>query len=91
MIRVDAFGLLPSILIVLMTILAILGVVAHAAALYPEHDPALTPGGLRVTRTPWPRLGRPSDPGPPRVRGVAREVGSAGGPSWPAVRQVRAM
>ena len=33
MIRVDAFGLLPSILIVLMTILAILGVVAHAAAL----------------------------------------------------------
>jgi hypothetical protein len=33
MIRVDAFGLLPSILIVLMSILAILGVVAHAAAL----------------------------------------------------------
>ena len=33
MIRVDAYGLLPSILIVLMAILAILGVVAHAAAL----------------------------------------------------------
>jgi hypothetical protein len=33
MIRVDAYGLLPSILIVLMSILAILGVVAHAAAL----------------------------------------------------------
>ena len=31
MVRVDAFGLLPSILIVLMLILAILGVVAHAA------------------------------------------------------------
>lgn len=33
MIRVDAFGLLPSFFIVLMLILAILGVVAHAAAL----------------------------------------------------------
>ena len=33
MIRVDAYGLLPSILIVLMSILAILGVVAHSAAL----------------------------------------------------------
>lgn len=33
MIRVDAFGLLPSLLIVLMLILAVLGVVAHAAAL----------------------------------------------------------
>ncbi len=33
MIRADAFGLLPSILIVLMLILAMLGVVAHAAAL----------------------------------------------------------
>jgi hypothetical protein len=33
MYRVDAYGLLPSILIVLMLILAILGVVAHAAAL----------------------------------------------------------
>lgn len=32
-IRVDAFGLLPSFFIVLMLILAILGVVAHAAAL----------------------------------------------------------
>lgn len=33
MIRVDAYGLLPSFFIVLMLILAILGVVAHAAAL----------------------------------------------------------
>jgi hypothetical protein len=33
MIRADAFGLVPSILIVLMLILAMLGVVAHAAAL----------------------------------------------------------
>ena len=33
MIRVDAYGFLPSMLIVLMLILAILGVVAHAAAL----------------------------------------------------------
>ena len=33
MIRVDAYGFLPSLFIVLMTILAILGVVAHAAAL----------------------------------------------------------
>ena len=33
MIRVDAYGLLPSILIVLMLILAVLGIVAHAAAL----------------------------------------------------------
>ncbi len=33
MIRVDAYGLLPTLLIVLMLILAILGVVAHAAAL----------------------------------------------------------
>jgi hypothetical protein len=32
-IRVDAFGLLPSLLIVLMLILAALGVVAHAATL----------------------------------------------------------
>ena len=32
MVRVDAYGLLPSLLIVLMLILAILGVVAHAAA-----------------------------------------------------------
>jgi hypothetical protein len=31
MVRVDAYGLLPSLLIVLMLILAILGVVAHAA------------------------------------------------------------
>ena len=31
--RVDAFGLLPSLLIVLMLILAALGVVAHAATL----------------------------------------------------------
>jgi hypothetical protein len=31
MVRVDAFGLLPSLFIVLMLILAILGVVAHAA------------------------------------------------------------
>lgn len=31
MIRVDAYGLLPSLLIVLMLVLAILGVVAHAA------------------------------------------------------------
>ena len=31
--RVDAFGLLPSLLIVLMLVLAALGVVAHAAAL----------------------------------------------------------
>ena len=30
-IRVDAYGLLPSLLIVLMLILAALGVVAHAA------------------------------------------------------------
>ena len=30
--RVDAYGLLPSMLIVLMLILAMLGVVAHAAA-----------------------------------------------------------
>lgn len=33
MIRADAFGLLPSILILIMLILAMLGVVAHAAAL----------------------------------------------------------
>lgn len=33
MIRADAYGLLPSFLIVLMLILASLGVVAHAAAL----------------------------------------------------------
>lgn len=33
MIRVDAFGPLPSILIFLMLILAMLGIVAHAAAL----------------------------------------------------------
>lgn len=33
MIRVDAYGLLPSILVVLMFILALLGIVAHAAAL----------------------------------------------------------
>lgn len=32
-IRVDAFGLLPSLLIVLMLILAALGVAAHAATL----------------------------------------------------------
>lgn len=31
--RVGAYGLLPSLLIVLMLILAALGVVAHAAAL----------------------------------------------------------
>ena len=31
--RVDAFGLLPSTLILLMLILAALGLVAHAAAL----------------------------------------------------------
>jgi hypothetical protein len=33
MIRVDAYGLLPSFFIVLMLILAILGIAAHAAAL----------------------------------------------------------
>lgn len=33
MIRADAYGLLPTLLIVLMLILAALGVVAHAAAL----------------------------------------------------------
>ncbi len=33
MIRVDAYGLLPSFFIVLMLILAMLGIVAHAAAL----------------------------------------------------------
>ncbi len=33
MIRADAFGLLPSFLILLMLILAVLGIVAHAAAL----------------------------------------------------------
>ena len=32
LVRVDAYGLLPSLLIVLMLILASLGVVAHAAA-----------------------------------------------------------
>lgn len=31
-IRVDAYGLLPTLLIALMLILAMLGVVAHAAA-----------------------------------------------------------
>ncbi len=31
MVRVDAYGLLPSLFIVLMLILAILGVIAHAA------------------------------------------------------------
>ena len=31
--RVDAYGLLPTILIVLMLLLASLGVVAHAAAI----------------------------------------------------------
>jgi hypothetical protein len=33
MIRADAYGLLPSLLITLLLILAILGVIAHAAAL----------------------------------------------------------
>ena len=33
MTRVDAFGLLPSLLVVIMSILAVLGIVAHAAAL----------------------------------------------------------
>lgn len=33
MIRVDAYGLLPSLFILLMLILAALGVVAHAATL----------------------------------------------------------
>jgi len=33
MLRVDAYGLLPSLLIILMLVLAILGVVAHAAVL----------------------------------------------------------
>ena len=33
MIRVDAYGLLPSFFIVLMLILAMLGIAAHAAAL----------------------------------------------------------
>lgn len=33
MIRADAYGLLPTLLIVLMLILAALGVAAHAAAL----------------------------------------------------------
>jgi hypothetical protein len=33
MVRADAFGLLPSIMILLMLILASLGIVAHAAAL----------------------------------------------------------
>jgi hypothetical protein len=33
MLRVEAYGLLPSLLIVLMLVLAILGVVAHAAVL----------------------------------------------------------
>lgn len=32
MIRVDAYGLLPTMLIILMLILAFLGVIAHAAA-----------------------------------------------------------
>jgi hypothetical protein len=32
-IRVDAYGILPSLFILLMLILAVLGVVAHAAAL----------------------------------------------------------
>jgi len=31
--RVDAYGLLPSILIVLMLVLAMLGIAAHAAVL----------------------------------------------------------
>ena len=33
MLRADAYGLLPSLLIALLLVLAILGVVAHAAAL----------------------------------------------------------
>lgn len=33
MLRVDAYGFLPSLLIVLMLILAALGIVAHAASL----------------------------------------------------------
>lgn len=33
MVRADAFGLLPSILVLLMLILASLGIVAHAATL----------------------------------------------------------
>lgn len=33
MIRADGYGLLPSLLIALMLLLAVLGVVAHAAAL----------------------------------------------------------
>jgi hypothetical protein len=33
MIRADAFGLLPTFFIALMLILAVLGIVAHAAAM----------------------------------------------------------
>jgi hypothetical protein len=33
MVRADAFGLLPSILVLLMLVLASLGIVAHAATL----------------------------------------------------------
>jgi hypothetical protein len=33
MMRADAFGLLPSILVLLMLVLASLGIVAHAATL----------------------------------------------------------
>jgi hypothetical protein len=33
MLRADAYGLLPSLLIAIMLFLAVLGVVAHAAAL----------------------------------------------------------
>ena len=67
MTRVDAFGLLPSLLIVLMSILADPGRRRpRGGPVAPEHDPAtrvaLGPPG------PWPRLGRPSDPGPPYVR-----------------------
>jgi hypothetical protein len=33
MIRVDAFGLLPTFFVLLMLVLALLGIVAHAAVL----------------------------------------------------------
>ena len=69
----DDFGILPSALVVLMTILAMLGVIANARGRLgdprPHHSPA--------------PAGRPSRPGPPSVRVIAtnrkaRRSGGAG-------------
>jgi hypothetical protein len=62
--RVDAYGLLPSLFIALMLVLAMLGVVAHAAVLW--HVTGALPRHLR------PRPGDCPEPGPPFVRNERR-------------------